>query len=232
MPESDDLQPVSRESTAGFIAGQIRLGIMNGTFPPGAQLGEADLASRFEVSRGPLREAMQRLVQEGLLYSERHRGLFVATLGTDDIADVYLARSVVERAAVREIVRRADADDLQPLEHAVRDMETAVSDSEWLAVADADLAFHEALVAASGSPRLVQMNSTLLVETRMCLPTIEPLALETGIAGEHRGILQVLQARDEGAALKLLDAHMDEARVRRVRLATQVSGPAAEPGKR
>ena len=72
------IEPVSRESTAGIIARQLREAIMTGTLPPGTQLGETDLAARFQVSRGPLREAMQHLVSEGLLRSERHRGLFVA----------------------------------------------------------------------------------------------------------------------------------------------------------
>ncbi len=221
MSEPEELQPVSRETTASFIAGQIRLGIMNGTFPPGTQLGEADLAHRFEVSRGPLREAMQRLVQEGLLYSERHRGLFVTTLDTDDILDVYLARSAVERSAVTEIVRRAPAEELQPLEEAVARMDTAVGDGEWATLADADLEFHEALVAASGSSRLVRMNSTLLVETRMCLSMLEPLyVFQAGIADEHRGILEALKKRDEHTALKLLESHMEEARDKRIRWAS------------
>lgn len=225
MSENDDLQPVSRETTASFIAGQIRLGIMNGTFPPGTQLGEADLANRFEVSRGPLREAMQRLVQEGLLESERHRGLFVTSLETDDILDVYLARSAVERSAVGEVVRHATTEDLQPLDDAVAHMDTAVQDGVWSALADADLEFHERLVDASGSTRLVRMNSTLLVETRMCLSVLEPLyVFPVDIADEHRGILEALRARDERTALKLLEAHMDDARDKRIRWA-QGPGP-------
>lgn len=240
MSESDDLQPVSRETTASFIAGQIRQGIMGGTFPPGTQLGEADLATRFEVSRGPLREAMQRLVQEGLLHSERHRGLFVTTLETDDILDVYLARSAVERTAVSEIVRHThvepgsgngegsdsdeDGDDLAALEEAVGRMDAAVRVGEWAALADADLAFHEGLVDASGSPRLVRMNSTLLVETRMCLSALEPLyVFPVDIADEHRGILAALRERDERTALKLLEAHMDDARDKRVRSAAKAT---------
>ncbi|MGH3815020.1 MAG: GntR family transcriptional regulator, partial [Pseudonocardiaceae bacterium] len=61
------LQPVSRQSTAAIIADRLRDAITRGAFPPGAQLGEVELAGRLGVSRGPLREAMQRLVQEGLL---------------------------------------------------------------------------------------------------------------------------------------------------------------------
>ncbi|MDQ3150864.1 MAG: GntR family transcriptional regulator, partial [Actinomycetota bacterium] len=87
-----DLEPVSRESTAAIIAERLRDAIMRGVFPPGTQLGEVDLAGRLGVSRGPLREAMQRLVQEGLLRGERHRGLFVIDLGLADVRDVYAAR--------------------------------------------------------------------------------------------------------------------------------------------
>lgn len=229
MSESDDLQPVSRETTASFIAGQIRLGIMNGTFPPGTQLGEADLANRFEVSRGPLREAMQRLVQEGLLHSERHRGLFVHTLDTDDILDVYLARSAVERTAVSEVVRNCTDEDLQPLQDAVAHMDAAVQEGEWSTLADADLEFHEQLVSAAQSARLVRMNSTLLVETRMCLSMLEPLyVFPVDIADEHRGILEALRTRDERTALKLLDGHMDDARDKRVRWANETSEDTAE----
>ena len=77
MSELGELEPVARQSTAELIADQMRSAIMYGVFAPGTQLGEAELAARFGVSRGPLREAMQRLVQEGLLRGERHRGLFV-----------------------------------------------------------------------------------------------------------------------------------------------------------
>src|SRR5947209_17117271 len=100
-----DLQPVNRDSTAGIIAAQLRAAIMTGALPPGTQLGETDLAARFQVSRGPLREAMQRLVSEGLLRSERHRGLFVIDLEPGDVFDIYSARWAIERAAAVRIMR-------------------------------------------------------------------------------------------------------------------------------
>ena len=102
------LEPVSRQSTAAIIADRLRDAITRGAFPPGAQLGEVDLAARLGVSRGPLREAMQRLVQEGLLRGERHRGLFVVELGLADVHDIYAARLVVEQAAAGLILRGGD----------------------------------------------------------------------------------------------------------------------------
>jgi len=96
VSELGELEPVARQSTAELIAAQLRSAIMYGVFAPGTQLGEAELAARFEVSRGPLREAMQRLVQEGLLRGERHRGLFVIDLSASDVRDIYLARLALD----------------------------------------------------------------------------------------------------------------------------------------
>src|SRR5699024_2376360 len=85
------LQPVVQESTAGMIADRVREAIACGDLPPGAQLGEADLAEQLGVSRGPLREGLQRLAQEGLLLSIRNRGLFVIEMTPERVDDMYLA---------------------------------------------------------------------------------------------------------------------------------------------
>ncbi len=207
----NDIAPVARESTAGIIARQLRTAIMTGALAPGTQLTEADLAAQFAVSRGPLREAMQRLVQEGLLRSELHRGLFVIDLTAEDVSDIYLARTAVERAALSRILGSATlrAAAVELLSEVQADM-AAASDQD--ALSDADLRFHEALVAASGSKRLVRMAQTLLIETRMCLAALQRTyrGVEERVE-EHRQIVDAIRAGDEPLALRLLDAHMADA---------------------
>jgi DNA-binding GntR family transcriptional regulator len=205
-----DIEPVSRESTAAVIARQLRDAIMTGALPPGTQLGETDLASRFQVSRGPLREAMQHLVSEGLLRSERHRGLFVIDLEPSDVFDIYLARSAVERAALLCALRGDRELIAASLEQFVADMATAADDPAALSAAD--LAFHEALINASGSKRLVRMARTLLIETRMCLTLLQSTyqGVEDRV-DEHTRIIDALRTGDADAALDLLDAHMEDA---------------------
>ena len=205
-----DIEPVSRESTAAVIARQLRDAIMTGALPPGTQLGETDLAARFQVSRGPLREAMQHLVSEGLLRSERHRGLFVIDLEPGDVYDIYLARSAVERAALLRALR-GDRDAVAAvLEQTVADMAAAADDPT--ALSTADLRFHEALINASGSKRLVRMARTLLIETRMCLSLLQNTyqRVEERV-DEHTRIIDALRAGDDETALHLLEAHMEDA---------------------
>ncbi|MFD5246586.1 GntR family transcriptional regulator [Amycolatopsis sp. NPDC058340] len=207
-----DIEPVNRESTAGIIARQLRDAIMTGALPPGTQLGETDLASRFQVSRGPLREAMQHLVSEGLLRSERHRGLFVIDLEPGDVYDIYSARSAIERAAMLRALRGDRERVATELEEAVRAMAAAADEDDPTALSWADLRFHEALIAASGSKRLVRMARTLLIETRMCLTALQGTyqQVEERVT-EHTKIIEALRAGDEETALSLLEAHMEDA---------------------
>ncbi len=230
-----DIEPVNRESTASIIARQLRDAIMTGTLPPGTQLGEAELASRFEVSRGPLREAMQRLVSEGLLRSEPHRGLFVIDLEPDDVHDIYWARSAVERAAAQRVVRGPDRDRVADiLSDAVAAMAEADEQDDPTALSEADLAFHEALIGAAGSRRLARMASTLLIETRMCLSALQSTyrrnsqGVDERIA-EHNRIIEALRDGDEELLLALLEAHMEDAVQRLAPEKSLVTGSTPEP---
>jgi DNA-binding GntR family transcriptional regulator len=207
-----DIEPVSRESTAGIIARQLRDAIMTGTLPPGTQLGETELAARFQVSRGPLREAMQRLVSEGLLRSERHRGLFVIDLEPGDVFDIYSARWAIERAAAFRIMRGDRETAAAALDETVVAMSAAADEDDPTALSAADLRFHEALINASGSKRLVRMASTLLIETRMCLAALQGTyqRVEERVS-EHNQIIDAIRDDDLETLLSLLEAHMEDA---------------------
>jgi DNA-binding GntR family transcriptional regulator len=207
-----DIEPVSRESTAGIIARQLRDAIMTGSLPPGTQLGETELAARFQVSRGPLREAMQRLVSEGLLRSERHRGLFVIDLEPGDVYDIYSARWAIERAAAFQIMRGDREAAAAALDETVQAMAAAADDDNQTALSAADLRFHEALINASGSKRLVRMASTLLIETRMCLAALQSTYQHVeNRVDEHNQIIEAIRDGDEATVLSLLEAHMEDA---------------------
>ncbi|WP_300010101.1 GntR family transcriptional regulator [Pseudonocardia sp.] len=207
-----DMEPVERRSTAAIVADRIRTAIMRGTFPPGTQLGEVELAARLGVSRGPLREAMQRLVAEGLLRSERHRGLFVRDLDATDVRDIYHARASVERAAGLLLVDGDRAAAADRLVAALGALEVAATTGDPAAVADADHAFHTEFVAASGSPRLRRMADGLLVETRMCLAALQQTAPPAaGLVAEHRELADAVRAGDRDRLTAALDAHMADA---------------------
>lgn len=209
MVRFEGLEPVARRTTAGVIAAQVRQRIRDGTFPPGTQLAEARLAESLGVSRGPVREALQRLVQEGLLRSEPHRGVFVRELGPGEIEDVYRARAAIERAVVGELVERQPEPPLEGPREVLAEMERAAGDGSWEEVSGLDLRFHASLVEATGSRRLVRMFGTLLVETSMCLRGLEEAyPVRTELVAEHRELLEAIAGGGRSEARALVDAHL------------------------
>jgi DNA-binding GntR family transcriptional regulator len=206
------LEPVVRESTPSIIAGKLRSAIAHGELAQGMQLGEADLAKSLGVSRGPLREAMQRLTQEGLLVSIRNRGLFVIELTEADVCDVYTARTAIERAAAAELLRGDFVAAAAQLTSITSRMQRADEKGDSFGIGEADYAFHERLVRLSGSPRLARMHQTLLTETRMCVIALKDKYPESDQrVVEHQNIVAAINAGDAARVDRLLIEHMADA---------------------
>ncbi|WP_410787924.1 GntR family transcriptional regulator [Kribbella sp. C-35] len=205
------IEPLAQESTPSIIADKLRKAIGHGEFRPGAQIVEADLARKLGVSRGPLREGMQRLTQEGLLVSIRNRGLFVIDMTPEDIRDMYLAREAIERAAAFKILRDGDFETIGTALLAIVDR-MAAADGDPAAVGELDIAFHELLVRLAGSPRLLRMHQTSIVETRMCIHALEETYAATDArAIEHERLANAIRDGDVARTDELLSAHMDDA---------------------
>src|SRR3954468_18814891 len=219
------IEPLSRESTPSIIAEKLRQAIAHGELKPGAQLGEAELARKLGVSRGPLREGMQRLTQEGLLVSIRNRGVFVIDMTPDDVRDMYIAREAIERAAARRILdgdHRAAGNELLGI---VEQMAEAESPAE---VSELDIAFHERLLQLARSPRLSRMHQTFITETRMCIHCLDETYAVSEVRGEeHRALANAIRAGDRELADRLLIAHMDDAVARLTSESLVADGEAA-----
>lgn len=194
------LSAINNRPTAVVIADQLRESIIDGAFGPGDQINEAQVASQLNVSRGPVREALHRLVQEGLLLARPNRGVFVQELTVRDVAEVYEAREVIECAAAEIITkltpeqRGAAAD---RLDNIITRMATALDGDDWPGLGRLDLEFHTQLVTDSGNTRLVRAYATLATEALICLthfPGAYPKP-ERVVVG-HREIADLLRGGD------------------------------------
>ena len=153
--------------TAQLIADQLREQIVQGTFRPGQQINGSAVAGQFRTSRGPLREALQRLCQEGLLVSHRNRGVFVTELSTADVKEIYAVREAVELAASTTLMDAGQdliRDTCRVLKDIIRDMAKHVAVSDWQAIARLDMQFHTSFVAGTGNTRLIRIYETLAAE--------------------------------------------------------------------
>src|SRR5258707_5898036 len=155
-PAPDVLEPLQVQSAPAVMTDGLGADILRGRLPPQTQLTEVELARQLQVSRGPIREAMQRLIQEGLLRAERNRGVFVVELDFDDARDVYMARGVVERAAAAIVAKRRPEAALLELQPIVEKLATTPG-TGWTGITGYCLEFHQTLVEAAGSARLTRM---------------------------------------------------------------------------
>jgi DNA-binding GntR family transcriptional regulator len=211
--QNDLTTQIPRTTFASMVGERIRSSIIDGTLPPGSQLNEVELAASYGVSRGPVREALQRLIQEGLLRSAPHRGVFVPVMSSEDIDDIYLARDALETAAVRRIAGtpRAAAGH-KALDRIVRAMSKAEAAGDWETVANRDLDFHTELVGAAGSPRLERMFTTVISETRLCLSVLTTAdGARDDLVDEHRRISEMIREGDTEGAVAVLKKHFDDA---------------------
>lgn len=202
------LTPIATKPTSTLIAEQIRERVADGTFEAGSQLTEISLAEAFNVSRGPVREALQRLVQEGLLRNERNRGIFVPALTRADIEDIYRVRSCIEFTALEMLMKNQDEKLLAELDGILDKLKDAVARGNNTRVSELDLRFHQRLVQGSGSPRLDRAFGTLVVETRMCLSALEFAYRQHPDMDEwHRAMVDAVRRKDSRGARRAIARH-------------------------
>ena len=110
------------------------------------------------------------------------------------------------------ILRRDPGRAVDRLTEVHRKMQDAAARSDYQTLSDADLEFHEVFVTESGSPRLMRMHGTLIVETRMCISALESTYQRPDeVVEEHGALVKALRSGEEERLLRLIDAHMEDA---------------------
>ncbi|BCW73472.1 GntR family transcriptional regulator [Arthrobacter sp. NicSoilB8] len=195
-----------------MITAKLRAAIADGVLADGQQLVEPEVAAGFGVSRGTVREAMQRLVQEGLLTSFAHRGVFVTEISPDDIVDIYNARRAIETSAALNLASSPDSTVLDSLRKEYMTMARSVDTGDSAELTRADQRFHEILVASLRNSRLERMSETFLVQTRQCIARLEgKYALPHEAVDEHLDIISAIESGDSSEVLLSINRHMDGA---------------------
>lgn len=201
---------VSPVSTVEAAANALRELILDGKLEPGARLREHDYAERLGIARHSFRAATQILISEGLLKREPHRGVEVAVLAADDVADIFKLREALEIEAVR-IVTKAGVVPAEA-QRAVSEMSALADDAPWRDVVWPDQRFHRAIIDATNSPRLARAYQGLQSEIVLCLAQLRPVYdAPAEVAAEHEELLEPIISGNVDKAEKLFRAHLREA---------------------
>jgi DNA-binding GntR family transcriptional regulator len=177
---------------------------------PGASLSENDLASRYGVSRTPVREALLRLADEGLVEIVPKSGTTVSRIPYAQLNEAIVIRKALEEVAVREASRRATKSQITGLWSLVERQREAAKADDRKGFHAADEAFHAAIAEAAGYPGIWQLVNQVKVQ----VDRIRHLTLPEGgrmlrVTKEHAAVLTAMEKRDAERAIAAMRSHLD-----------------------
>ncbi|RFC63400.1 GntR family transcriptional regulator [Fulvimarina endophytica] len=190
---------------------ELKFRILEGRLPPGTSLLEAEVASLLSMSRTPVREALIKLEEEGLVEVRPRHGITVRAQTIEEIAEIYEVFSTLEVKAAQLAARRGlTAEDAARLDQLMTRMELATGRDDIDHWSHLDDQFHSEIVALCGNARLqatLRQYWDQQYRARMSITGLRPKPTQSDI--EHRRIVEAILARNEAEALRLHQEHRD-----------------------
>lgn len=191
----------------------LRQAILKGELKPGERLMEIALAERLGVSRTPIREAMRKLEQEGLVVMIPRRGAQVASITEKDLNDVLEVRIALENMAIEKACARMTEEETEKLKAAAKTFEDTIAEGNLVHLAEADMAFHEIIYQASDNVCLMQVLSNLREQIyRYRVEYLKDEEMRRQLAREHQQLTRALAERNAKDARELSYDHIEKQR--------------------
>lgn len=191
------------------VLDHLRSAIMTGRYEPGERLIEASISEELGTSRGPVREALRQLEHEGLVVSVPYRGAVVLDVSDEEVQEVLIPiRLTLERFSFRKATELMAEDDFAELAKQLWLMEEGARREDLGQVVEADLRFHEIVIAGSGTLHTMQVWRSIWPRIRNYFIRYGRLRALDTIVDEHRELLEALQTRDPEKTLEVLERHI------------------------
>lgn len=194
---------------------EIRSSILGGEFKPGEKIVVVKLAEHLQISRTPLREAFRQLQKEGLVNMDKNGTVTVIDLDKDDFEELCFCRLVLEKQIIELVVDQITEAQLAVVEDILDKTDEAIENGDNIKILNLNAEFHKVLIEACSNKRLVQLleqiRSLLLIYRANIHKHLEH---NKDIAGEHRRIFEAVKARDAEEAVKAIEMHLNNDRMR------------------
>ena len=216
MSDTEEITDVVNLTLADRVFGQIQDAIVKGELLAGAKISEAELTTRYGVSRGPLREALRRLEARKLLTRIPHVGVRVVELSIAELLEMYQVREVLEGMAARLAAQNATDEEVDSLKQLLQQhqQQTELQSGKGYYQEEGDFDFHYRIVKASRNEVLMQMLCGELYH-RVRLYRYQFSVTEGRphkAFAEHSRIIEAIENRDAELAEFLMRRHISSAR--------------------
>ncbi|GGU08541.1 GntR family transcriptional regulator [Actinomadura citrea] len=191
----------------------LRSLLLSGSIEPNTRLTEADLTSRFNVSRSTMRSALVRLAQEGYVSSEVNRGVRTKSFSVEEAADILEARETLEAALAGKAAERATEADIAELDGTLEAMKEAQARGDQTAYSRGNRRFHEQVKRAAHQTTLARVYDGLLYPLVMRqYRNISAPHPRRGSLEEHQAVYLAILTRNPDAAIAAMRHHVSSAR--------------------
>jgi len=218
MPIPEQLPIIEKQSISDRIYAQLRTWIVDGVLMPGEDIKDTELAGRLGVSRTPVREALCRLRDEGLISTSAAKWTRVAGIESTEIDQLFPIINSLESLALQQAMSCLDAEDVAKMRRENERIRKALFTGQFTEAAEANRAFHMIFIERSGNPELIQLIKRVKVKIRR-LGTYYFSAhriIPSSTLEEHEQLIHAIVAKDTDGARNILARHWDHvaARVR------------------
>ena len=216
-------RPIQRSQSLREQTYQVlRASILAGEFLAGSRLVETQIAEKLQVSRTPIREALQQLQQEQLVVTDENGNLRVVSFSTADAKYLYRCRLVLEQESVLEACKNSTDVQLAKIEMSIQQAEKAIAQQPnkltSYQLLHIDYQFHRAIAECSGNPWLAMLLDQLFDKMALLrMQTVQQNLKVLEISSEHRRIYKAIVERDYELALAALTDHLMSSQARVIR---------------
>ena len=187
----------------------LRQAILRGELKPGERLMEIQLANKLGVSRTPIREAIRKLELEGLVLMIPRKGAEVAEITEKNLRDVLEVRCALEELAVQLACDRMDEEGIKAMKEASAEFCNTLDSDDITRIAQADVAFHDIIYAATDNRRLIQLLNNLREQMyRYRVEYLKDVESRKTLVEEHYAVYRALKARNQQQAVKDICIHI------------------------
>lgn len=190
------------------VVDEIRMKILNREYEPGMRIVEQNLSDELGVSRGPIREALRQLEQEGLVEYARNVGCSVKQITLEDIYEIYLLRSTYENLAVNTYGGQFSDEDLAQMEMIVAEIKN-LGEDDLGELVDCDCRFHQIIVEKAGLNRLLKAWTELNYGNIVCYFAGNSDRKKAANRQQdiHERLLNVFRSKDEETICNAISEH-------------------------
>ena len=208
--ENIKFETISYRGLWSNVLSSLRIYILNGGLKPGDQLIESLIANQMQVSRGPVRDALKQLENEGLVVNIPRKGTFVRKLNKEDFKQIYELRAYLESLAVKLAIEKMGENPelISSLKTIVKQMGEFTKEDDIAQLADLDIQFHRTICESSRNQYLIEAWMRIQSLIRLCLITDLNYKNYLETEQDHNMIIDAISGKDINLGEQRIRSHI------------------------